>query len=131
MRAFGEGGNSAYTNSASAQTDDLPADDPPADDPPADDPTSTPGVPASPRPVDGATNVRAPAKLSWDESPGANRYDLYFGTSPNPPLYRANLVKNQRTVSRLQRSQTYYWRIVATNNTGATSGPTWQFTARP
>ena len=38
VRTFGAGGNSAYTNSASARTDSLPANDPPPDDPPANDP---------------------------------------------------------------------------------------------
>ena len=119
IRAFGVGGYSEYSNSASATTDAV-------------DPK--PGTPSNPNPSDGSTGVkglkRDPKSLSlrWSKAAGAQRYDVYFGTSKRPPLYQSDVSRNRRKVNGLASSQTYFWRIVAKNGNSETSGPTWQFT---
>jgi hypothetical protein len=58
------------------------------------------------------------AVLSWQSGGGgASSYDVYFGTSSNPPF-----VVNQASTSytpSLNEATTYYWKIVARNEHGA------------
>ena len=92
-----------------------------------------PYTPNNPDPPNGAANVDLNADLSWDggdPDPGDTvTYDVYFGTANPPP----KAVNNQSTTTynpgTLNFSTTYYWRIVAWDNHGATSsGPIWNFT---
>src|SRR4029079_12049675 len=73
----------------------------------------------------------------WDGGIWAHFYDIYFGTTSNPPLLAGNLqlgsfqpgVIETYTVNSLQPGTTYYWRIVGkTYAQAATSGPVWSFT---
>ena len=86
-----------------------------------------PSKPSNPSPADGATNQPTSLTLSWSSS-GATKYDLYFGTNSNPPLYASNLTSNQYSVSNLSPSTTYYWKVVAKNDHGQTAGDVWRFT---
>jgi hypothetical protein len=66
--------------------------------------------------------------LTWEEASGAESYDVYFGTSPNPPFCenRPNL---SWTVP-VSNGYTYYWRIQARNDCGSALGSssgTWSF----
>jgi murein DD-endopeptidase MepM/ murein hydrolase activator NlpD len=49
--------------------------------------------------------------LSWGVSANANSYDVYFGTTSNPP-FLANQAGTSRTVS-VTSGQTYFWKVVA------------------
>ena len=119
IRAFGVGGYSEYSNSASATTDAV-------------DPK--PGTPSNPNPSDGSTGVKGSKRdpkslrLTWSKAAGAKQYDVYFGTSESPPLYQSDVSRNRLKVNGLTLSPTYFWRIVAKNGNSETSGPTWQFT---
>ena len=75
--------------------------------------------------------------LKWEGGPWSHLYDIYFGTSPDPPQIESNKeigtpdpgVIETYTVSNLLQGTTYYWRIV--DKTWAllgNSGPTWSFT---
>lgn len=86
-------------------------------------------------PSNGATNINCgiDAVLSWT-APAvtscnpATSYDVYFGTSPTPPLVgnQASLTYNP---GMLLPSTTYYWRIAPRNSNGAnTTCATWSFT---
>jgi hypothetical protein len=86
-----------------------------------------PSKPSNPSPADGATNQPTSLTLSWSSS-GATKYDLYFGTNSNPPLYASNLTSNQYSVSNLSPGTTYYWKVVAKNDYGQTAGDVWRFT---
>jgi phosphatidylserine/phosphatidylglycerophosphate/cardiolipin synthase-like enzyme len=98
-----------------------------------------PEPPQSPLPEMGATGVGTSVTLQWEGGFYAHNYDVYLGTSPNPPLLAANQAlgpsnwEGQRqslTVpAALQTGTTYYWRIVGKTmaNQTATS-PTWSFT---
>ena len=113
-----------------------------------------PTAPALVFPANGATRV-AP-ELAWVEwyvstdADGDNiLYDLYFGTTPDPPLFRPNLENGWRDLSGyvesvdlfenilqyynsaglVTTSTTYYWKVVAKDgNGGATSSEVFDFT---
>lgn len=95
-----------------------------------------PNTPGNPSPSNGATNQSINAGLSWtggDPDTGDTvKYDVYFGTI-NPPT---TLVSNDQSVTTykpgtLSYGTTYYWKIIATDNYGAsTSGIVWSFTIR-
>jgi len=87
----------------------------------------TPAMPLSPSPQDGATGVSNSPTLSWT-SANADSYDVYFGTSSNPP-YVVNTTSASYPRSGLSNTTTYYWKIVAKNNCGgSTTGSVWSFT---
>jgi len=92
-----------------------------------------PNTPSNPDPDDGATGVSIDKVLSWSggdpDSGDTVTYDVYFGTI-NPPLKKSS---NQSGTSydpgTLDYETTYYWKIVAWDNHGASiPGPIWQFT---
>jgi hypothetical protein len=93
-----------------------------------------PSVPSDPKPADGATNVDVSKDLSWTNSPhediGEDVYsDLYFGTTNQPPLCKADIFETKYDVGIMQFHTTYYWKIVAHDNHGQiTEGPLWSFT---
>src|SRR5204863_9406736 len=68
----------------------------------------------------------------------AHNYDIYFGTSPNPPLLESNkrLGPSQNSTDyryyalpALQPGTTYYWKIVSkTMAYVSAAGPVWSFT---
>src|SRR5262249_34563519 len=75
--------------------------------------------------------------LTWDGGPWSHFYDIYFGTSSNPPLLKGNQqigapdpgVIETFTINSLQPGTTYFWRIV--DRTWAqqlTGGDVWGFT---
>jgi phospholipase D-like protein len=84
-----------------------------------------PGVPGSPNPANGATNVATNATLTWSAS-GATTYDVKFGTANPPPQVSSAQAAASYTPT-LAASQTYFWQIVARNSAGTTAGPVWSF----
>ena len=98
-----------------------------------------PDVPSNPSPATHATGVSINADLSWiggDPDAGDTvTYDVYFGTSPPPPLkgttgpYPATESLVTYDPGPLMPGTTYYWQIVARDNHGiAQEGPVWEFT---
>ena len=96
-----------------------------------------PGTPAYSSPGNGVSGQGTSVTLTWDGGIWAHFYDIYFGTTSNPPLLAGNLqlgsfqpgVIETYTVNSLQPGTTYYWRIVGkTYAQAATSGPVWSFT---
>jgi hypothetical protein len=94
-----------------------------------------PYPPYNPSPSDGATGVSIYTDLSWSgDDPDGDplTYDVYFGTDPTPDA--GELVSSGQTATSynpgtLSYSTTYYWKIVAHDNKGATTeGPIWSFT---
>ena len=81
-----------------------------------------PNKPYSPHPSNGATNVAITTTLSWqcnDPDGDALIYDVYFGTSSNPPKVTGNITTNSYSPGMLQYSTTYYWKVVAWDEHGA------------
>ncbi len=94
-----------------------------------------PQTPADPSPDDGETDVNwdTLTTLTWDESLGANTYDVYFSDTcplpdyPEPPYM--HLGETEYPVPPLTVSTTYCWRVVAlANHDCYTVGPEWTFT---
>ncbi len=90
-----------------------------------------PGRPTHPQPANGASNVSNFITLSWicsDQDGDQLTYDLYFGSSPNPPLYRYNMSGISEYLGEVARNATYYWKVVARDPGGlTTSGSEWHF----
>lgn len=97
-----------------------------------------PGIPAYSAPVNGASGLSTSSvTLRWDGGTWAHLYDIYFGTSPDPPLIASDrelgsAVEGQVetfTVGNLLPGTTYYWRVVGkTWAQLGKSGGTWSFT---
>jgi regulation of enolase protein 1 (concanavalin A-like superfamily) len=98
-----------------------------------------PNVPAYHFPANGATNVATTGMaLEWDAGLWAHKYDIYFGTTPNPPLLEANKLLGPSQYSTDYRryplpdllpGTTYYWKIVSkTMALVSANGPVWSFT---
>lgn len=98
-----------------------------------------PAEPKSPLPATGETNVATNVTLQWEGGYFAHLYDVYLGTSPNPPLYASNLAlgpsnwdgqhQSLTLTSALQPGTTYYWRVVGKTMANKTaSSPVWNFT---
>ena len=98
-----------------------------------------PDAPKSPLPTVGETAVATNVTLQWEGGFWAHVYDVYLGTSPNPPLFAPNVTlgpsnySGQRQsltlTSALQPGTTYYWRIVGKTMANKTAAsPVWNFT---
>jgi hypothetical protein len=106
---------------------------------------TTPFVPLGPdKPnnvsiANGAVGVATTGqKIKWYGGPWAHVYDIYFGTSPSPPLFSTNQAlgpsettsQNQSfTLPTLTGGTTYYWKIVSKTAANLTkTGDVWSFT---
>jgi len=101
-----------------------------------------PDKPVYQSPANGAVGVPTTnQKLVWDGGPWAHVYDIYFGTTPTPPLFLANqnLGPDDPTKSpkqfqsvvlpTLQPGVTYYWQIVSKTMANVSkAGSVWSFT---
>jgi len=88
---------------------------------------SLPATPSNPSPAAGNSDVSTATDLDWDDSGGALAYDVYFGTTTPPPYY-ASTTASFYDLPTLTTGTNYYWKIVAKNACGNTSGPQWHFT---
>jgi len=98
-------------------------------------PNQPPYTPYNPSPPNHATAISNYADLTWsggDPDVGDTvTYDVYFGTSTSPPLVSNDQSATTYDPGTLSYSTTYYWKIVATDNHGAsTEGPIWDFTTQ-
>jgi sugar lactone lactonase YvrE len=97
--------------------------------------TAVPTVSLS-SPSAGATSVPTSVELVWVVVGGAvDTFDVYFGTTSNPPLLRANVGGNVRsvTLTQLNSGTVYFWRLVSKSNCfggGSTSTAVATFTTR-
>jgi hypothetical protein len=116
VRAENTGGESAYAGPASGTTQ-APAPLPPA-------------APGSPLPANGASNIDVNADLAWGAVSNATGYDVHFGTSSSPAPYASDLTSPSLALPALSAGVKYYWKVVAKNDYGSTSGPVWSFTTK-
>ncbi len=94
--------------------------------------TAPPTEPWNPSPAIGANGVSVNADLLWSEGNsqcglGAT-YQVYFGTTSPPPLDHDNGSSKSWDPGTLAFGTTYYWRVVAVDANGSTSGQEWTFT---
>jgi len=85
-----------------------------------------------PPPANNATDVPINTTLTWeaeDEDGDALTFDVYFGTSSNPPLVKSGINERKYTLETLEYGTTYYWKVVAKDGKGGTAeSPVWKFT---
>ena len=86
-------------------------------------------VPGNPLPADATTNVAFSPLLSWEDT-GADVYDVYFGTTPDPPFIASTTVPSHQ-IHDLPVHGTFYWRVEVHDECGAVPGPTWTFSTYP
>src|SRR6185369_1032616 len=110
-----------------------------------------PTTPSYMSPANSAIAQPTTLTLQWEGGPWSHKYDIYFGTSPSPPLYLADVSTIQSGAQpgqplldtgsvddgqpesytiplTLQQGTTYYWRIVGKTMANQTAtGPTWSF----
>jgi hypothetical protein len=89
-----------------------------------------PTAPWSPSPSHGWVTPIPNLTLAWQGDELAQYYDVYFGTTNNPP-WLATVPVTSFEVPALASGSTYYWRVVAKNQAGHASSPTWSFQALP
>ncbi len=115
IRAYNDYGYSNYSSSSSVTTPAIKV---------------LPGAPSSPSPTHQAINISTSSDLAWAAASGATKYNVYFGTSSNPPKVKSNTSSNSYRLSTLSSNKKYYWRIEAVNASGVTSSPVWSFTTK-
>ncbi|MCY2990807.1 MAG: hypothetical protein NTY19_23450, partial [Planctomycetota bacterium] len=91
-----------------------------------------PDAPRSPSVADGGVTVASNTILSWkggDPDPlDTVSYDVYFGSTAQPPLVSTDQPDTVFTTQSLAPGVYYYWRVVSRDNHGAvTPGPLWSF----
>ncbi len=90
-----------------------------------------PTQPSNPNPEDGATAQAVNVTLNWncsDPNGDPLTYDVYFGTTNNPPIAAADQSNSSFDPGQLNSNTTYYWKIVAKDDQGtSTQGPVWNF----
>jgi hypothetical protein len=94
-----------------------------------------PDAPVYASPAQGATRVPLSTSLTFDAGLWAHLYDIYLGTTPNPPLLAANVElgpsesgPRSYPLPALSANTTYYWRVVAkTMAQQSAAGPIWRF----
>lgn len=96
-----------------------------------------PDAPDTPSPVNSSVTPSPNVQLRWEGGFWAWKYDLFFGTTPNPPLLVANLntgfpgpgTPETYQLPTLEPGATYYWRVVGkTMANMTTTSPVWSFT---
>jgi hypothetical protein len=96
-----------------------------------------PGQPVNTGPANGAVGVATTGiNLSWLGGYWGQYYDIYFGTSSNPPLFAENrflgpapTTPHSFLLPTLAAGTTYYWKIVSKTAANLSrSGPVWSFT---
>ena len=92
-----------------------------------------PDSPSNPSPYDGETDVKINSMLTWqcsDLDGDSLTYDIYLGTSPNPPQVASGTASTSYNPGLLDYETTYYWKVVASDGKATTSGQTWHFTTK-
>ena len=92
-----------------------------------------PDAPAYAGPVNGSKQSLTGVKLSWKPGYWAHKADVYFGTTPDPPLVARDVAVTPKSTATyalppLSAGRTYYWKIVSKTMANKTkSGAICQF----
>ena len=90
-----------------------------------------PNDPEAPSPSSGATVGSRNPTLTWDASDPDNddlTYDVHLGPSSSPAQVAGGLTSKSYETEGLQSGTTYNWKVVVTDQDGATTeGPVWSF----
>jgi hypothetical protein len=90
-----------------------------------------PASPSSPSPAHEEDTAPRLAQLTWNDSPGATSYRVYFWpaseTAPSTPTATVSTA-SYTAPALLPPDTSYSWRVDAVNAFGTTTGSTWTFT---
>ncbi len=90
-----------------------------------------PNSPTNPIPEDNATDISSSPTLTWscnDPDGDPLTYDVYFGTTTNPPMVGSGLSEAIYIPGTIEDDTRYYWKIlVHDNHSHWTEGDLWQF----
>jgi len=91
--------------------------------------TTGPNSPSNPSPANGATWNTSTATLSWTGSSSA-AYTIYLEAGDSSPdkVVSENQTGTSFITGVLTPQTTYYWQVIAKDNSGNTSSPVWRFT---
>ncbi len=104
---------------------------------PANAQNRPPNVPIGPQPFNGQVDAYRSTDLYWQggdpDWPQPVTYDIYFGTSPSPPMIKSNWpqvgLNAHQFQPPLEFNTQYWWKIVARDADGLESaGALWTFT---
>jgi hypothetical protein len=91
-----------------------------------------PDNPDNPKPEPDKKDVNVNTEFSWtgsDPDSQIIKYDVFFGTTISPPKVVSNQSGTTFNPGKLQDGKTYYWKIIAWDEQGASSeGLQWSFT---
>jgi hypothetical protein len=98
-------------------------------------PNNPPYTPSNPSPANGSTGVALNTILSWSggdpDSGDTVTYDVYLGITNPPPKLASNQTDTTYHPTSLTGNTTYYWKIIAWDNHGASAvSPIWVFTTK-
>jgi hypothetical protein len=88
-----------------------------------------PSEPMNPSPLNGEENVTTTINLDWNDCDHAASYDVYFDTV-YPPSFLGVTSDSYYELPKLEYNISYYWKIVAKNQSGETQGQDWQFSTK-
>jgi phosphatidylserine/phosphatidylglycerophosphate/cardiolipin synthase-like enzyme len=94
---------------------------------------ASPDTPAYVKPVNTTTVDTTGVRLAWQPGYWAHKADVYFGTTPDPPLIARDVAVTPKSTAYyslppLSPGRTYYWRIVSKTMANKTkSGAIWSF----
>ena len=99
-------------------------------------PNGSPKQPVAISPLDGQERIpQRGTVLSWQsgEPDGDSvQYDVYFGTTFDPPVVLTNATSTTYALPELAVGTIYHWRIVAKDSYGVqVTSPTWTFVSQP
>ena len=92
-----------------------------------------PDAPVYVGPGNGGTQPTTGVKLAWKPGYWAHKADIYFGTTPDPPLAARDVAVTPKSTAyyslpSLSPGRTYYWRIVSKTMADKTkAGSVWSF----
>jgi hypothetical protein len=84
-------------------------------------PTSAPALLS---PINNAVELTRPVLLKWDGHTGDASYKIYYGTNPNALDHIKSCQGTEYTLSSLNTNTTYYWKVEAVDQYGATLSST-------
>lgn len=70
-------------------------------------------------PADEATISPSNVFFDWQDSEGAQYYELYLGSTIPPPLFQSYIYESNYTIPNLQENTIYYWYVKAINPDGS------------
>ena len=84
---------------------------------------------SNPYPADSANICNSTDALYWSAAAGAQSYQIYFGTTPNPPLAATlNADKTRYPLIALESDTIYFWHVDAVREQQVNTGTPWTFT---